>query len=142
MPRQRPHARARAAFDIDGDLYHSREICDAPSISSTGLKQISGKSAYHYWYDSPLNPKRPVQEQKTHFNVGKGVHDLLLLQDLFPKNYFILPEGYNGTLKRWADAKAERTEAIASGVPVLTHDQYRMVYEMAARSRRTILPRR
>ena len=82
--------------DIDGDLYHSMEICDSPSISSTGLKLISSKSPAHYWHQSPLNPKRPVQEQKTHFNVGKGVHDLLLLQDLFPKNYFILPEGYDG----------------------------------------------
>lgn len=117
--------------DIDGDIYHSMEICDAPSISSTGLKTISGKSAYHYWYDSALNPNRPQQEQKTHFNVGKGVHDLLLLQDLFPKNYFILPEGYNGTLKKWADYKDERAEAIRSGVPILTFDQHRMVYAMA-----------
>lgn len=117
--------------DIDGEVYHQFEICDAPSISSTGLKLISSKSAYHYWYQSGLNPKRPQQEQKTHFNLGKAVHDLLLLQDLFPKNYFILPEGYDGRLKKWADAKDEREEALRSGVPVLTFDQHRMAYEMA-----------
>lgn len=118
--------------DIDGEIYHSIEICDSPSISSTGIKLISSKSPAHYWWQSPLNPNRPVQEQKTHFNVGKGVHDLLLLQDLFPKNYFILPEGYDGRLKKWEDAKEEREEALRSGVPVLTFSQYRMVYEMAS----------
>lgn len=117
--------------DIDGDLYHRVEICDAESISSTGLKTISSKSAYHYWWDSPLNPQRPAPEQKQHFNVGKGVHDLLLLQDLFPKNYFVLPEGFDARLKRWADVKDERDEAIRSGVPVLSHAQYQMVYAMA-----------
>ena len=117
--------------DIDGDLYHSVEICDAPSISSTGLKLIEEKSCAHYWHQSPLNPRRPVQEQKTHFNVGKGVHDLLLLQDLFPKRYLILPEGYDGRLAKWRDAKDERAEAMRSGVPVLTAEQARLVYAMA-----------
>lgn len=117
--------------DIDGEVYHQIEICDAPSISSTGLKTIASKSAYHYWWQSPLNPERPVQPQKQHFNVGKGVHDLLLLQDLFPKQYFILPEGFDARLKKWADAKADRAEAVGYGVPVLSYDQYRMVYAMA-----------
>jgi len=117
--------------DIDGETYHRVEVCDAPSISASGLKIISSQSAYHYWWQSPLNPQRPAQPQKQHFNVGKGVHDLLLLQDLFPKNYFILPEGFDARLKKWADAKDERAEAIKSGVPVLSFDQYRMVYAMA-----------
>jgi len=117
--------------DIDGEVYHQFEICDAPSISSTGLKLISSKSAYHYWHQSALNPNRPKQEQKTHFNLGKAVHDLLLLQDLFPKNYFILPEGYDGRQKRWADAKEEREAAIEANIPVLTFEQHRMAYEMA-----------
>lgn len=117
--------------DIDGEIYHRVEICDAPSISSTGLKLISSHSPFHYWWQSPMNPQRPVQPQKQHFNVGKGVHDLLLLQDLFPKNYFILPEGFDARLKKWADAKDERGEAIRSGIPVLSFEQYRMVYAMA-----------
>jgi hypothetical protein len=116
---------------IDGELYHRIEICDAPSISSTGLKTIEGKSAFHYWYESPLNPNRPPQEQKAHFNVGKGVHDLLLLQGLFPKNYFILPEGFDARLKKWADVNDERDAAAESGIPILTHPQHQMVLAMA-----------
>lgn len=117
--------------DIDGEFYHRVEICDSPSISSTGLKQISRESAFHYWSRSPLNPNRPAPVQKQHFNVGKGVHDLLLLQDLFPKQYLILPEGFDARLKRWETAKEERKEAIRSGIPVLSHEQAIMVYAMA-----------
>lgn len=117
--------------DIDGDLYHAVEICASPSISSTGLKTIENETPFHYWYQSPLNPDRPQREQKPHFNIGKGVHDLLLLQGLFPKNYFILPDGYDGCLKKWEMAKEERKEAEASGIPVLTFPQYRMVEAMA-----------
>lgn len=116
---------------IDGDEYHSREICAAPSISSTGLKTIEAQCPLAYWYDSPLNPNRPAQEQKPHFNIGKGVHDLLLLQDLFPKQYFILPEGFDARLKKFADAKDERDAAMAEGVPVLTHGQHNMIIAMA-----------
>lgn len=117
--------------DIDGDEYHAREICDSPSISSSGLKTIEQQSAIHYWWDSPLNPKRPKPEQKAAFNIGKGVHDLLLLQGLFPKNYHIMPEGYDGRLKKWFDAKEEMEAAMESGIPVLRFEQYRMVEAMA-----------
>lgn len=118
--------------DIDGDRYHAEEICSAPSISSTGLKTIEGKSPYHFWYGSNLNPKRVPQEQKPHFNIGKGVHDLLLLQGLFPRNYFILPEGFDARLKKYADVRDERDAAMVEGIPVLTFEQYHMVQAMAA----------
>jgi hypothetical protein len=120
-----------AYADIDGDRYHAVEICSSPSISSTGLKTIENETPFHYWYGSPLNPNRPVREQKSHFNIGKGVHDLLLLHGLFPKNYHILPEGYDGRLKRWAGAKEEREAALESDIPVLTFPQYRMIEAMA-----------
>lgn len=116
---------------IDNEVYHRVEICDGPSISSTGLKTIETKSPLHYWHDSPLNPDRPEPEQKRHFNVGKAVHDLILLGDLFPKNYFILPDGYDGRLKKWQDARDERAAAEESGVPVLFHGEGQMVEAIA-----------
>lgn len=126
---------------IDGERYHAEEICDGPSISSTGLKTIEGKSALHYWYNSPLNADRPQQEQKSHFNVGKAVHDLLLLEGLFPKNYFILPEGYDGRVKKWFDVKEEMEAAVESGIPVLRHAEYVMVEAIAEQvSRDDIAP--
>lgn len=116
---------------IDGDLYHSIEICDSPSISSTGLKTIESKSPAHYWYTSPLNPNRPIQKQRSALNVGKALHDVALLGDNFLKAYFVLPDGYDGRLKKWEDAKAEKAEAERSGVPVLTFAEHRMVFAMA-----------
>lgn len=116
---------------IDNDLYHRVEICDAPSISSTGLKIIESKSPQHYWYQSPLNPARPQPEQKRHFNVGKAVHDLILLGDLFPKNYFILPDGYDERLKQWREVKQARKHAEKKGIPVIYHREGEMVEAIA-----------
>lgn len=120
-----------AYADIDNEIYHHVEICDAPSISSTGLKTIESKSPLHYWFNSPLNPEKPEPEQKRHFNVGKAVHDLILLGDLFPKNYFLLPEGYDARLKKWREVKEERDAAEESGIPVLFHGEGQMVEAIA-----------
>lgn len=117
--------------DISAEDYHRVEICDAPSISSTGLKLIEAKSARHYWHQSPLNPNRPEQPQKRHFNVGKAVHDRILLEDLFPKEYFITPEGFDARYKKWADAKEERDAAIEAGTPVISHADFQMVEAIA-----------
>ena len=117
---------------IDGDEYHAREICASPSISSTGLKTIESECPLSYWINSPLNPNRPPQQQKPHFNIGKAVHDLLLLDGLFPKKYFILPEGFDARLKRFADIKDERDAAMAESIPVLTYAQHNMVVAMAS----------
>lgn len=117
--------------DIDNEVYHRVEICDGPSISSSGLKTIESKSPLHYWYDSPLNPDRPAPEQKRHFNVGSAVHDLILLGDLFPKNYFILPDGYDARLKKWREVKEEREAAETAGIPVLFHGEGQMVEAIA-----------
>lgn len=113
--------------DIDGERYHREEICDGPSISSTGLKLIESRSPLAYWYQSPLNPNRPEPEQKRHFNVGKAVHDLILLGDLFPKNYFILPEGFDARLKQWREMVEARDYAIKAGKPILSYREAQMV---------------
>jgi PDDEXK-like domain of unknown function (DUF3799) len=124
-----------AYADISMDDYHGREICGSPSVSSSGLKRIEDESAYHYWFNSPLNPNRPKQEQKRHFNVGKGLHDLLLMGDLFPKEYFILPEGFDARLKDYRSAKEERDAAIEAGVPVIRFDDNEMIKAMAIQVR-------
>ena len=117
--------------DIDNEVYHHVEICDGPSISSTGLKTIESKSPLHYWFNSPLNPSRPEPAQKRHFNVGKAVHDRILLQGLFPKQYFILPADYDGRLKKFRDVKEERNAAEEAGVPVLFAKEAQMVEAVA-----------
>lgn len=117
--------------DIHAEDYHGREICVRPSISSTGLKLISSKSARHYWANSPLNPNRPVRKEKAHFAVGKALHDLLLLNDRFATHYYILPAGYNARANEWAEYRAGADYALKTGRTVLTKAQHDMVLAMA-----------
>ncbi|WP_426163018.1 PD-(D/E)XK nuclease-like domain-containing protein [Sandarakinorhabdus sp. DWP1-3-1] len=119
--------------DIAAEDYHGAEICDAPSISASGLKLIEARSPLHYWWKSPLNPNRPKQDEKAHFAVGKAAHDLLLLGDRWPAAYFVLPEDFNArATKQQAAYHAARAEAQERGLTVLTYAQAQTVSAMAA----------
>jgi hypothetical protein len=46
-----------AYADIDAADYHRNpNLLPGPSLSSSGAKTLLGKSPFHFWYDSPLNP--------------------------------------------------------------------------------------
>lgn len=123
-------------YDISADDYHRKEICDSPSISNSGLKLISD-CPLRYWWNSPLNPNRPQEEKKAHFNVGKAAHDRLLLSDRWPLHYHVTPEGYNrAATKKWADELAAEQVAIEDGKIVLSHSQNEAVIAMADALRR------
>ena len=122
---------------ISAEDYHGREICDAPSISSSGLKTIIEKSPLHYWWNSPLNPNRPAEDSKRHFAIGKAAHDILLLESRWPERYHVLPEGFNANAtKAQADAIAARDEAAAAGLTVLRAEDAALAEAMAAALRR------
>lgn len=121
-----------AYADIPAEDYHGREICDAPSISSSGLKLISAKSPYHYWFWSSLNPNRPERKAKAHFNVGSAVHDILLLDGRFGAHYHVLPEGFDPRATRqWEEAIQARDFALSRGKAVLTKAQADQAMAMA-----------
>jgi hypothetical protein len=77
------------------DYHRNPDLLPGPSISSSGLKTLLTRSPRHYWFDSPLNPERPAEQDKPHFNVGKAAHDMLLLSERWPECYFVLPEDFN-----------------------------------------------
>lgn len=121
-----------AYADISNEQYHGTEICDAPSISSSGLKLITKKTPLHYWYQSNLNPNRPEQKQKQHLALGAALHDVLLIDGRFEEHYHVLPRGFHpGHTVKWADALAERDAAEAAGKTVLTRESYDMVLATA-----------
>ena len=130
-PTVKPIILAPGAYDADTvpiEDYHGREICPAPSISSSGLKLLHGCSPRHYWWQSALNPDRPAQETKRHFSVGKAVHDRLLLGSRWPAFYHILPEGFSrAKSKAMADEIAEADAAEAAGKVLLSIDDAVMV---------------
>jgi hypothetical protein len=124
---------AGAYADIDTSDYHRNpNLLPGPSLSSSGAKTLLGKSPFHFWYDSPLNPNRPPEADKPHFNVGKAAHDLVLLSDRWPDHYYVLPEGFSrAASKKFALAIEEADEALASGLTVLTHNEAETVKAVA-----------
>lgn len=73
--------------------YHG-DICDGPSISSSGIRQIENESPLHFWDSSYLNPDRPEPEYKAHFALGSAAHTLLLGEDGFRDQYVIRPDEF------------------------------------------------
>lgn len=120
--------------DLTNEQYHGAEPCDAPSISSTGLKklvphvglQAKGHSPRHYWEGSPLNPNRRPQVQTDALRFGSAFHDALLLEHRWndPAVYHFLPEGFNrAASKQQADAIARADAAEAAGATLIKMDE-------------------
>ncbi len=124
------------------DYHRNPRLLPGPSMSSSGTKKIISQSAYHFWFDSPLNPNRPLEEEKPHFNVGKAAHDLLLLGDDWTKKYFVLPEGFReNATNKFAGAIEELKAAREAGTPVLRFQdaqQVKAVTEAIAANRDAI----
>lgn len=130
-----------AYLDIDAEDYHRNpNLLPGPSLSSTGAKTILGQSPLHFWFDSPLNPDRPQEPDKPHFNIGKAAHDLILLRDRWPAHYHVLPEGFSrAKTKQYAEAIAEADAAQESGLTILRHDDALTVYAVAEALKRNDL---
>lgn len=122
-----------AYLDIDNEDYHRNlNLLPGPSLSSSGAKRLLNQSPLHFWHDSPMNPNRPAEPDKPHFNIGKAAHDLILLSDRWPEHYFVTCEGFSrAKSKAMAEQIAEADEAIDAGKTVLTHDQAQVVEAVA-----------
>lgn len=127
--------------DVSAEDYHRNpHLLPGPSLSSSGAKLLLERSPYHFFYDSPLNPDRPPERDKPHFNVGKAAHDMILLSERWPEHYHVLPEGFSfAKTKQFADAIAEAEAAREEGVTVLRHEEAQTVHAVAAAIRRNSL---
>lgn len=117
---------------IPSDDYHGREICDGPSISSSGLRMML-KAPRKYWHDSPMNPNRTSKPSCSAFEIGHAAHDLVLMGSTgWADRYHRLPEGFSrsATVKQ-AAAIAEANAAEARGLRLLKHEDYETVLGMA-----------
>jgi hypothetical protein len=124
--------------------YHDADICDGPSISSSGLRKIIHKSEAHYWCDSPLNPNRVgTDDEKEHFILGRAVHHLILGEPFFAKLFVIQPDMYDSGKEekgkqRWrpwfngaGKCKEWNAEQARAGKTILTADQVDHIRGMA-----------
>lgn len=124
---------------IPMDAYH-QQLTVAPSISSSGLREIENKSPLHYWATSYLNPDRPEEENAAHLDFGRAVHTLLLSEDGFRDDYVVRPETYEddaGKWKPWSGNANACKEWLASrkaeGKTVLLKSQVTDIHGMADR---------
>ncbi len=74
------------------DDYHRGDICDGPSISSSGLRTLWQTSPAHFWDASPLNPVRGEEIDKKQFVIGRAAHHLICGEVGFAKQFVIRPE--------------------------------------------------
>lgn len=72
--------------------YHSANICNGLSVSSSGLRRIINESPAHYWDASVYNPDREEQDEKEAFILGRAVHHLLLGEPNFKSIFELRPE--------------------------------------------------
>ncbi len=119
--------------NISAEDYHRNpNLLPEPSLSSSGAKVIARQSPKHFWFDSVLNPDRPPEPEKAHFNVGKAAHDLILLSERWPEHYFVLPEGFNAAASvKFAEAIKEAKAAREAGLTVLRHTEAETVRRVA-----------
>jgi hypothetical protein len=116
------------------DQYHRGDICDAPSVSSSGLRKLWMTSPAHFWDTSPLNPNRSTDDDdKEAFTVGRAAHLVCCGEPGFADQFVIRPTTIDGEpwhgnkriCKAWlADRKRE-------GKTVLTEVQTEAVTGMA-----------
>ncbi len=96
---------------ISLDLYHSANICDGPSVSSSGLRKIFSESPAHFYVEWSGNPKRVLPEkEKAHFTIGRAVHHLMLGEKFFSRLFAVQPLEYEadgGEIKAWNNNAAD-----------------------------------
>ena len=89
---------------IPNDTYHADV-----AVSSTGIKRLL-KSTYKYWWYTPMNPKRPEDEETKATKFGHAYHTLILEPEKF--DYKIL-YGQKGTSKEGCLGEEEYNDLLA-----------------------------
>jgi hypothetical protein len=112
--------------------YHGREICDSPSIGSSGLKLIDWTCPAKYWAQCPQNPRRVMRKDTRPFRIGRGLHDLLLVDGAVPNDYHLVPDGFVSThTTKWDGYIPAWREATAAGKTVLSVGEFKLIQAMA-----------
>jgi hypothetical protein len=120
--------------NISLEDYHRGDICDGPSLSSSGLRALWSQSPKHFWDRSPLNPGRLIESDKKHFIIGRAAHHLVCGELGFANLFIIRPEmapdgrawhGANKSCIKWL------AEAARDKKTVLTSEMVEIIRGMA-----------
>jgi hypothetical protein len=117
-----------AYIGVPIDRYHGAEICDGPSISSTGIKKLvgnrgartKGKTPRHFWQQSQFNPNRRAIDTDA-LRLGRAFHDALLMPQDWQDLYYRTPAGFSRAGKvKMADEIAAADAAMERGLCVMS----------------------
>lgn len=119
------------------DLYHSN-ICEGPSVSSSGLRKIFSESPKHYWHSSYMNPDYDPGVESDALIIGRAVHHLLLGEPGFAAAFVEQPAEYihpKDGKKPWSNNATVCKEWIAArhkeGKTVLTKKEVESIRGIA-----------
>jgi hypothetical protein len=73
------------------ESYHSRDVCDGISISSSGLRTLFNESPAHYWVNSVYNKERIEKETSREMIVGRAMHHLMMGEPYFAEKFRTAP---------------------------------------------------
>lgn len=123
------------------DSYHLPDICDGPSISSSGLRKINPDigSPKHFFATWPGNPESVPEPDSRAFILGRAVHHLMLGEKMFAKLFIVQPDEYvnskTGEVKPWSnnatDCKKWNTARAKEGRSILTPKEVHDIKGMA-----------
>ncbi len=120
------------------ETYHAANICDGPSLSSSGMRTIFNESPAHFYAHWRGNPDAPEQPESRALIIGSAVHHLILGEPNFAKLFAIQPaeyEGDKGEVKKWnnnaTDCKLWHKRMVADGRIVLLGYEVEMIRGMA-----------
>lgn len=120
------------------DRYHSRDVCDGMSVSSSALRKIALESPAHYWCRSPYNPDRIEEEPQRHFVLGRAIHHLIMGEAYFAKIFCVAPpevRRVDGTLVAWSlrtnEARAWMDTERRRGIEVIFPKEVEQIDGMA-----------
>lgn len=89
-------------------VYHGKNLCVGPSLSSSGARKIFGASPMEFWIRCPYNPMALPPEDSRAFIIGRAAHHLCLGEADFKKHFIVRPAEYpdekTGELKKWTMA--------------------------------------
>jgi PDDEXK-like domain of unknown function (DUF3799) len=87
------------------DQYHSRDVCDGISISSSGLRKLFNQSPAHYWATSVYNKERVEDEESRAMVIGRAAHHLCFAEPYFAEVFRKAPDEVpdkKGVLQPWS----------------------------------------
>jgi hypothetical protein len=111
------------------EKYHRHDLCDGPSMSSSGLRTIFSRSPAHFYCAWSGNPERVEEPETNHLILGRAGHHLLLGEESFSISFVVRPDQWDSW--RTKDAKLWREAAEKDGKTCLIPQQLTLIRGMA-----------